>query len=300
MVSIIIVNYNSSFSLEKAVNSIYETLPSCDFEVIIVDNNSIDESYLFLKKDVFRTKVIFNKSNLGFARACNIGANASRGSYLLFLNPDTIITKLNLVDLKSLYESSNKIGAIGVKQYGANGEISKSCAKFPSISQYLFKLLGFSKIFPNLFQFRFLNLDYNMSQYVDQVIGSFLFIKKSIFLDFNGFDEQYFVYYEEMDLAYRMRCSGYLNYYYSDMHIFHEGGGTTKKIRSLRLLYSWQSRLKYFKKHKGIISLFIIYLITFLLEPLVRIFLGLATFNPRNSIETFNAFLMLIKLNELK
>jgi N-acetylglucosaminyl-diphospho-decaprenol L-rhamnosyltransferase len=295
MVSIIIANYNSSFSLEKCVNSIYEKLFIYDFEVIIVDNNSSDESKIFLLNEINRSKVIFNVSNFGFAKACNIGAENSIGNYLLFLNPDTKIDKLNLFDLCNLYEGDKNIGIIGIKQYDVNRKISKSCAKFPSISQYLFKILGLTKLFPQTFQFRFLNIDYNQSQYVDQVIGSFLFLKKSLFFDFNGFDEQFFVYYEEMDLAFRMRCSGYLNYYFSEMQIFHEGGGTTKNMKGLRLFYSWQSRLKYFRKHKGIISYVLISIITGLFEPFLRIFIGLITFNLRSSREAIYAVLRLIK-----
>jgi GT2 family glycosyltransferase len=271
MTSIIIVNFNSGNLLERCINSIYHRLNQYDFELIIVDNNSNDNSLFFLEKEKERSIIIFNMENAGFAKACNIGASKAKGDYLLFLNPDTTILSVNLQELKMIYEKDSKIGTIGVKQIGESGIIHKTCAQFPNAKQYVNKVLGLNKFSSRIFPFRFLDLNYDENQIVDQVIGSFLFMKKSIFRDHNGFDEQFFVFYEEMDLAYRLKLSGLDNFYFSKMSIYHLGGGTTSKVKEHRLIYSWESRLKFFKKHKGTIENILIQFITLVLEPLSRI-----------------------------
>ena len=271
MTSIIIVNFNSGNLLEKCIESVYQNFYRPDFELIVVDNHSKDSSYSYLTKEKKRSTVVFNKNNVGFAKACNIGVSKSKGEYLLFLNPDTIILEVDLQDLKIIYEQDPKIGTIGVKQIGELGIVHKTCAQFPNAKQYLNKITGLNKISSKIFPFRFLDLNYNEDQFVDQVIGSFLFIKKSIFNQHQGFDEQFFVFYEEMDLAYRLNLSGLDNFYHSKMTIYHLGGGTTSKVKEHRLIYSWESRLKFFKKHKGIIENVLIKLTTFVLEPISRI-----------------------------
>lgn len=272
MTSIIIVNFNSGNLIKRCIDSIYQLFHLSDFELIIVDNNSNDDSFFYLSKEKERSKVIFNEENFGFAKACNFGALKAKGDYLLFLNPDTLILKVNLQELTKIYEKDSKIGAIGVKQIGESGLIHKTCAQFPNAKQYFNKVLGLNKFSSKIFPFRFLDLNYNEDHIVDQVIGSFLFIKKSIFNEHNGFDERFFVFYEEMDLAYRLKLSGLNNYYFSKMTIYHLGGGTTSKVKEQRLIYSWESRLKFFKKHKGIIENILIRFITLILEPLSRIF----------------------------
>jgi N-acetylglucosaminyl-diphospho-decaprenol L-rhamnosyltransferase len=293
MVSIIIVNFNSGALLQKTVDSIFRFLDSQDFEVIVIDNNSTDSSFDYLKSINGKFSIFFSEENLGFSKGCNLGSVMAKGEYLLFLNPDTEIINVDFKTLIDLYLSDSRIGSIGIKQIGLYG-VNKSCANFPTLSNYWLKNLGLSNIFPNFFSFRFLSIDYDKSQFVDQVIGSFLFISKQVFNKFNGFDERFFVFYEEMDLALRMNREGYLNYYFSENSVFHLGGGTTSKIKKFQLLYSWDSRIKFFEKHFSLLYSLQIKFITLIIEPFSRIIHSVLKFKIKDIFEVISAWVLLL------
>jgi GT2 family glycosyltransferase len=207
-VSVIIVNYNTKSLLKDCLNSIFEKTIGIEFEIIIVDNASIDGSQEMVKKEFAEVTLIENDENLGFGRANNIGAKVSRGRFLFFLNSDTMLIENSIKILLNFYESSSirkKIGVIGCLLFDKNYAYSNSYGQFPSFSNILKSRINhyLNVLYPNRKQKTQLITDISYIN-VDYVSGADLFIPRIIFEYLNGFSDKYFLYYEETDLQKRM------------------------------------------------------------------------------------------------
>jgi len=234
--SVIIVNYNVKELLENCINSIFAAAKDLNVEVIVVDNNSYDGSVEYLKQKFCsnnKVKFIESNINLGFAKANNLGVKEASGKYLLILNPDTILQEDTLEKTIRFYESDKQTGIVTCKLILPNGKLDLACRRsFPSPSVAMYRILGFSKIFPRSKIFGKYNLTYldeNDTYEVDAVCGAFLFIKKDIYKQAGGFDENYFMYGEDLDLCYQVKKAGYKIFYYSGTSIIHYKGESTKK-----------------------------------------------------------------------
>ncbi len=235
-ISVIIVNYNVKELLENCINSIFAASKNINTEIIVVDNNSFDGSVSYLKTK-FCSKpnviIIESKINLGFAKANNLGISQATGKYLLILNPDTILQEDTLDKTLIYYKSDSKIGAVTCKLVLPNGKLDLACRRsFPSPSVAIFRIIGLSKIFPGSKMFGRYNLTYldeNETYEVDAVCGAFMMIEKEIYVKVGGFDEDYFMYGEDLDLCYKIKKAGYKIYYYSGTSIIHFKGESTKK-----------------------------------------------------------------------
>lgn len=252
-VSIIIVNYNSSEYLVKCLDSIAR-LEKTHFvldKIVVVDNAS-DQRNRYMLKERKEIHLIKNNKNEGFAKACNQGADETDSDYLLFLNPDTILFEETLDQSVECYEKqkNKRIGVLGVQILNENNEITKTCSRFPKNFYFFAKCMGINRIVHSWNQFM-LEWDHRESQKVDEVIGAYFFVSRDIFQLLNGFDERFFVYYEEVDFCYRLKQKGYYSYYYADTAIVHSEGGASKNVKSLRLFYELRSRILYMQKHKG-------------------------------------------------
>lgn len=252
-VSIIIVNYNSSEYLVKCLDSIAR-LEKTYFvldKIVVVDNSSDQRNQYMLeeRKEIYLIK---NNKNEGFAKACNQGADETKSDYILFLNPDTILFEDTLDRSVECYEKQkNKgIGVLGVQILNEHNEITKTCSRFPKNFYFFAKCMGINRIVQSWNQFM-LEWDHKESKKVDEVIGAYFFVSRDIFQLLNGFDERFFVYYEEVDFCYRLMQKGYYSYYYADAAIVHLVGGASKNVKSLRLFYELRSRILYMQKHKG-------------------------------------------------
>ncbi len=235
-ISVIIVNYNVKELLEQCIKSIITSGNNLNIEIIVVDNNSFDGSVEYLEARFPHyppLKVISNKTNLGFAKANNIGVRESKGKYVLILNPDTVLQEDTLKKCISAYENNTEIGALTCKLVLPNGKLDLACRRsFPTPSVALSRMLGLSKLFPRSRTFGRYNLTYldeDSSYDVDAIVGAFMLIRRDIYEKVNGFDEDYFMYGEDLDLCYRIRKAGYRVYYYSGTSIIHYKGESTKK-----------------------------------------------------------------------
>ncbi|HMR00449.1 MAG TPA: glycosyltransferase [Ignavibacteria bacterium] len=235
-ISVIIVNYNVKELLEQCINSIFSASAGLKVEVIIVDNNSFDGSVEFLKNkfpDNPQLKIIESPINLGFAKANNLGAKEAKGDYLLILNPDTILQEDTLTRSLEFYKKTPGIGAMTCKLILPNGKLDLACRRsFPTPSVAVYRILGLSRIFPGSKLFGKYNLTYldeNETYEVDAIVGAFMLIKKDIYEKVKGFDEDYFMYGEDLDLCFRIKKAGYSIYYYPQTSIIHYKGESTKK-----------------------------------------------------------------------
>lgn len=262
-ISIIIVNWNTGHSLKKCLESIsklsrnYYNLS----DVIIVDNASTDDSIelieCYLKPNIngnhqYEVKLIRNSINEGFAKACNLGAKYSHSDFILFLNPDMILYENTLDTCFNYINNANikKLGALGIKLLDEHGITLRTCSRFPKKRYFLAKCLGLNKIVKRWNAFM-LEWDHKESRVVDEVIGAFFLVIRKQFEEMMGFDERFFVYYEEVDYCKRLKDKGYYVYYYADATAFHEGGASSSKVKDYRLYYELRSRYQYELKHYG-------------------------------------------------
>jgi GT2 family glycosyltransferase len=229
--SIIIVNYNSKLLLEQCIDSIRKATGQINTEVIVVDNNSTDGSKEYLQEKDTELRFIFNKKNTGFAKACNQGFKNSSGKYILFLNPDTILTETCLADCISFFETHPDAGAVGVRMLDGKGRFLKESKRgWPSPSTSFYKLFGPASIFPTSKTFAKYyqgHLAEKENNPVDVLSGAFMMIKRDVIEKVNGFDEDFFMYGEDMDLSIRITRSGYKNYYLGAISVTHLKGGST-------------------------------------------------------------------------
>ncbi len=276
--SIVIVNWNSGEQLKSCLNSMINLVEK-NYQikkVVIVDNASKDSSVNFDRTHYpFPCELIQNKKNMGFAYACNQGSKQCgikfkddrkmvkvdliKNSYedieyLLFLNPDTMLKLDTLYKLSQyLLRKPNDIGIVGIQLFDEFQHISKTCSHFPNKVRRLCKVLGITKLIPST-DIVMSEWDHKASRQVDQVMGAFFVISKQLFEYLNGFDERFFVYYEEVDLSKRAKDIGYHSYFFSGAQAFHKGGGTSEQVLDKRLFYILNSYLKYEKKHNGLIG----------------------------------------------
>lgn len=235
-ISIIIVNYNVKELLEQCIRSIFTASSGLNIEVIVVDNNSFDGSLRYIQEkfpDDKRLKLIESPVNLGFAKANNLGVKKAAGEFVLILNPDTILQEDTLQKTLKFYKDNPGTGAVTCKLILPNGKLDLACRRsFPTPSVAVYRILGLSKIFPKSRIFGKYNLTYleeNKTYEVDAIVGAFMLIKKSVYDEVNGFDEDYFMYGEDLDLCFRIKKAGYKIYYYPDTSIIHYKGESTKK-----------------------------------------------------------------------
>jgi N-acetylglucosaminyl-diphospho-decaprenol L-rhamnosyltransferase len=292
---IIIVNWNAGTQLFNCLISI--TAVNRDgFEirrVVVVDNASSDGSVSGLEGLDLPLAVIQNAQNRGFAVACNQGAQDSKSDYLLFLNPDVKLFADSLSKpIKFLQQPGHEhIGICGVKLLDEFGRMSTSCARFPSLRIMFGKMTKLYTLFPKTFPPHFLSEnECNRSMEVDQVTGAFFLVRKFLFDSLHGFDERFFVYFEEVDFSLRARKRGFTSYYLSDVVVFHKGGGTTDQAKPLRLFFSLRSRILYGLKHFKLLPALILIFLTFSIEPITRIFRSAIKFSLSLFYETIGAY----------
>lgn len=276
-IHVVIVNWNAGYLLANCIRS-FESV-SADAvnlsRITIVDNCSTDDSIQHLEElaSSLPLEIIRNSTNIGFAAACNQGACSSDADFLLFLNPDTRLTSGSLEKpARYLTDPMNgRVGIVGIQLVDKEGNIARTCARRPSIWLMICQSFGLDHFGLSMFPTHFLTeWDHRDTRAVDQVMGAFFFVRKALFLELNGFDERFFVYYEEVDFAVRAYQTGSASVYLSTARAFHHGSGTTDQVKDLRLFYSWRSRILYAYKHFGFLGASAVTFVTVALEPVVR------------------------------
>ncbi|MBK8606513.1 MAG: glycosyltransferase [Chitinophagaceae bacterium] len=226
-----------------------------DAEVIVVDNNSSDNSIEYLTAKFPAVKYITNKENTGFAKACNQGLQQAKGNYILFLNPDTIVPEDCFTKCVSFFEANKDAGAIGIKMLDGSGKFLKESKRsFPSPSTSLYKLFGLAKLFPRskiFSRYHLGHLNENVNNEVDVLAGAFMMIKREVLDKVGGFDETFFMYGEDVDLSYRIQKAGFKNHYFAESSIIHFKGESTRKgsMNYVRMFYNAMSI--FVRKHYG-------------------------------------------------
>lgn len=295
---IVIVNWNGGEGLARCVESVARAVaePVELQRLVVVDNASSDGSVSRLPDAGGRLRLIRNAENRGFAAACNQGARDSQAEYLLFLNPDTEINARSLsVPLRFLEQPENQdVGVVGIQLVGEDGHVSRSCARFPTPALIGTKMVGLDRILPRRFPgFIMEDWAHDRTAEVDHVIGAFYLVRRALFEEIGGFDEQFFVYLEDLDFSFRARRAGWRSVYLAEAQAYHKGGGTSEQVRAMRLFFSLRSRILYGFKHFPRSRAAALTAGTLLLEPVVRLLWSGARGGGREVLETLQGYGML-------
>jgi len=275
VVSIIIVHYNAVVSLENCLQSMAEFCCRPGIEIIIIDNASPDRSWRQVVSGEWHkgqyaagecSLVVKElERNLGFAAAANIGATSASGEYLFFLNPDIVCLESPFPALLDFYRKTEKCGTLGPRLLYPDGRLQPSRGSFPhllSTFSHIFRLKKFLPADEKMVPFvgpllgsifaQWKRAD--QTQQVDYTTGAALLISRDLFARFGGFDEQFFLYFEEIDLCYRLDRAGYTNYFLPCVTMVHEVGSSHEETYGFKERVYIRSLLAYYRKHKSAVQ----------------------------------------------
>lgn len=249
LVSIIVVNFNGSNVILDCLESLYIHLKEVTYEVIVVDNASQDNSPECVAQRFPQVTLLRQTQNLGFGTANNIAAGCAKGEFLFLLNSDTLLTADVLPTLIAKLTQSADIGIVGPQLLNPDGSFQFSVSKEIGIWGE-FQTLQEVKQYRNLATRAALAQVYNHDQRVDVVVGAAMLMRRSLFEKVGGFDESFFMYFEESDLCKRVRDLGYQILYTPEVSLIHLGGYSVGKAAGLMAQEYRRSQRLYYRKHR--------------------------------------------------
>lgn len=296
--SIIVVNWNSRELLERALSCVYATVRAASFEVIVVDNSPGDGCAELLRRRFPAARLQTNAENIGFGRANNQGAAMARGRYLLLLNPDAFVHEGAVDRLVAFMDARPDAGAAGPLLRYADGRLQRSASSFPTVWTELWTTLGLDRAFPRSPVFGRYKLTYwamDDLREVDALMGACLILRRAAVERVGLFDEQFFMYSEEIDLCYRLRAAGWRIYFVPDAEATHIWGGSAKRVPGKTFLRLFHSRVQFFRKHYGE-GATRLYKGVLMLAGLTRALGGPLVFAVRRDAETARLYLNYLEL----
>jgi GT2 family glycosyltransferase len=247
--SVIILNYNVRYFLEQCVFSVQKALEGIDSEIIVIDNASSDDSCEMMKTKFPHIKLIENQDNLGFPKANNIGVAQANGEYICILNPDTVVAEDTFSKILNTKNWQLNTGIIGCKLIdGAGNFLSESKRGVPTPWVAFTKIFGLYKISNYFGKYYAQHLSENESGKVDILVGAFMMMKRELYLKVGGFDENCFMYSDDIDLSYLVLKAGKSNYYFHETSVIHYKGEST--VRDGTYMKRFREAMQFFyKKH---------------------------------------------------
>ena len=263
-VSIVIVSWNVRVFLIDCIASILRYSAGMDVEIIVVDNASTDGTVEAVAQQFAEVRLIVNTVNAGFARANNQGAAIARGEYLFILNPDTLFLPNTLSELVAFMDGNPDIGLCGPHVLNDDRTTQRSVRGLPTWPMAFARhtplgMLGLYR--KRLAAWRCRDFDYARQADAEQLIGAAMLVRRQVFERIGGFDERFFMYYEEVDLCKRIKEAGFRVVYYPGAEIIHLGGKSSGQIPARKRLMMLNSLLRYLRKHthglrSGVLSAF--------------------------------------------
>lgn len=277
-ISIITVNYNVKEFVLNLIISLKKALTDFSYEIIVVDNASKDGSVEFLREKFTDINIIANNENLGFGKANNIGLSLAKGKYICLINPDAIVKEDTFKVMIDFFENTPSAGLAGCKVLNPNGTLQLACRRgFPGPWTSFTKVSGLSALFPKSKLFAKYNLTYldeNKTYEVDAISGSFMMFRREVYEKVGGFDQDFFMYGEDLDLCYRVQKAGFKVFYVHKTEVIHYKGESTKRSSLDETKMFYDAMQIFVKKHLS--SSFIV---TFLLSLAINIRKFIAFFN---------------------
>jgi GT2 family glycosyltransferase len=253
-VSVILVNWNGCALLERALSALFTTTHKVAMQVIVVDNASSDGSVAMVRQQFPQTTLLVNSKNVGFARANNQALELVEGRYILLLNTDAFVHEGTVDGMVAFMDAHPDAGSVGCRLYYEDGTLQRSCFAFPTLVTELWSALFLDRLFSRSRYFGKYQMTYwdmNDTRAVDSLMGACLMVRSDVVRRIGLFDEQFFMYSEEIDLCYRIQKEGLKNYYLPQFSAIHLWGGSSRRIRRESFLRLYQSRVKFFRKHYG-------------------------------------------------
>jgi len=260
-ISIVIVNFNYKYFMRLAVDALNRSKTDKNFEIIIVDNASLDDSIGYLSKaqEDGHIKLVKAETNLGFGKGNNLGAQFARGKYIYLHNPDIQVQENSLQDLFNFAEENPEYGIIGPKLMYHNEQIQPSCRTFMTFLDLIIKRT-FLKSLPyykkRYEKFIMKDFDHKKTQPVDLITGAFMVLPRDLYEKVGGFDPMYFLFMEDFDLCQKVWWEGRQVVYYPEVTVFHyhkrlSGGSLFGQFFKKTFWWHIASAFKYFKKFRG-------------------------------------------------
>jgi O-antigen biosynthesis protein len=259
-VSILIVNWNTGELLSNCIHSIADRTHGVNYEIIVVDNASTDGSAEMVRDRFPSAKLVESKENLGFVRGNNRALEEARGKYVLYLNPDTELKTNAVYGVASFLDANGEYGAAGCKILNADGSVQFTCARtFPSPFKQFCLLTLLNRLFPESRFFSTVEMtywDHSDSREIDCLSGAFMMVRKSLIDELQGFDENLFMYAEDVDLCFRIKGKGKKVYYLAAEEIYHfEGTGSRKNPDPhFSAILQRESNHYFIRKHFGAVA----------------------------------------------
>ncbi len=281
--SIVILSYNTKdliLCCLKSIRAQYKKeLLEGKLEIVVVDNHSTDGSpsainNLLVSRQsgqfaINNLKLINNQKNLGFAKGCNIGAEAAKGKYVLFLNSDTQVENNGFLQMIEFLEKNSKVAILGGKLYNADGSAQPSTGKFYDLPYLVIILLGFERL-------GFLRSSPDRVKKVDWVSGACMMIRHDVLERLCGFDEKFFMYLEDMEICFRAQKFGLATYFYPYLKLKHRSLGSSNKTFAIINIY--KGILHFYSKHKTYFEYLIVKTLL-VVKAEILILIGFLTFN---------------------
>jgi GT2 family glycosyltransferase len=251
--SIIIVSYNTKQLLKNTIESVINTSKGFSYEIIVIDNASLDGSVEMVINNFKSVELMQNKENVGFAIANNAGIRKSVGRYVLLLNSDTIATEDCLKNCIEYMDNNLGIGALGCKVELPDGRLDHACKRgFPTPEASLYYLLKLHKLFPKSKKFGQYDATYLPEDEINEVdclVGAFMMVRRETIDQIGLLDEDFFMYGEDIDWCFRIKASGWKNIYYPLARIIHHKGASSRKRRFMTVYEFHRAMILFYKKH---------------------------------------------------
>lgn len=254
--SVVILNYNVRYFLEQCIDSVQKAIQNLDAEIIVVDNNSPDNSCEMVKTKFPNVVLIENKENSGFPKGNNIGVDLAKGQYVCILNPDTVVAEDTFEKVLAFASSKPDLGIVGCKLIDGTGNfLPESKRGIPTPFVAFTKIAGLYKISNAFGKYYASHLPENQTGKVEILVGAFMVMKRETYLEVGGFDENCFMYSDDIDLSYMVLKTGKSNYYFAETAVIHYKGEST--VRDGLYMKRFREAMDFFyKKHFRTSALF--------------------------------------------
>ena len=254
--SIIIVAYNSCDFIPACLKSVRDACEGIDSQIIVLDNGSKDRITPEIKKFFPEVLWLDSQENLGFGKGCNLAEKHATKPFLFFINPDTVVSRDSFTKVLDFMEEHPESGTVGCRILNEDGSIQWACRRsFPTIISAVSKTIGLAALFPNSKMLASYNMTYadpdEMIE-VDAISGSFFCIRRDVYEKLNGFDEDFFMYGEDLDLCFRTKQMGLHNYYTPITNILHFKGQSCRTRRWGSYVDFYKAMLIFVRKHKDL------------------------------------------------
>lgn len=272
--SVVILSYNTRELTTECLRSIAlqckKELEKKELEIIVVDNNSSDDSVKNIEKLDY-INLIQSKENLGFGKGCNLGAKNAKGKYVLFLNSDTQIKDNGFFEMVKFMEKDSRVAILGGKLKNDDGSTQPSAGKFYNLFNLILMLLSMERL-------GFLRSSPNEIKKVDWISGACMMVKSDIFKKLSGFNEKLFMYVEDMEICYRAKKLGYDTYFYPDIKLIHKSLGSSN--RTFAIINIYRGILWFYSRHETRFE-YLVAKTLLILKAKIVILIGTIAFNSK-------------------